>query len=219
MKYYLAKFFQYIPQIEGMKVITCIDNFNIVSFTTDTAYATCSATEAYPFHGVTKYITLVELTENEALSASKYYGETRGYRSAYSDIEGLTPDVESLSAGKRKTKVYIHDALLNSDTPVDLTDDVISLHKKALHLHIQQEMEDRQLGLLNLDGSERPKYDATLHAELSAKVESLSSIDDHVLHREDLCGIEMTRDLAIRVGRWDRTTNKRISAVEFGYQF
>jgi hypothetical protein len=210
MNYYLTKFFRYIPNIDGMTVITGVDNFNIVSLATDTAIATLSAYEAHPFEGIPKTIPMVELTEVEALSAHKFYAETRGYRKAYSDLEGLEPDADELAKGGRKTKIYLTD---------DMTAATISLMKKAHKLHIDQEMEDRRLGLPNLDGTERPAYDADKHAELLTQADSLSSIDDHVEARETVLGLEMSKDLASRKGLWDDTRNARKEKVKFGYQF
>lgn len=215
MAYYLTKFFRYIPEIDGMKVVASFDNFNVVS-TTDLAYNILSAMEALPGQNIAKRIPLIELTENEALSASKFYSETRPYRTAYSDIEGLQPDSDSLAAGKRKTKVYLNNADLNG---YDATADLVSLKKKALKLHLDQEMEDRQLGLPNLDNTPRPEYDAETHAEIHTLVDSLSTVDDLMKHREEVFGHEMTRDLATRLGLWDSTRNARLSAVKFGYKF
>jgi len=217
MAYYLAKFFRYIPQIDGMQVVASFDNFNVVRVTTDLAYSTLSATEAFPDQGIAKTIPLIELTENEALSASKFYAETRPYRTAYSDVEGLPPDPDSLAAGKRKTKVYLTNAnfaSLSADA-YDATADLISLKRKALRLHLDQEMEDRQLQIKNLDNTPRPPYDATVHANLRTLIDSLSTVDDLVRVREDIFGHEMTRDLATRLGRWDSTRNTRLSAVNF----
>jgi hypothetical protein len=216
MTYYLTKFFRYVPVVDGMKVITSFDNFHAVSFETNLAVNTVSAMDAFPDQNIAKKIPLIELTENEALSASKFYTETRGYRSAYSDLENLEPDADSLAKGKRKTKVYLTNADFNG---YDATADLISLKKKALKLHLDQEMEDRQLSLLNLDNTPRPEYDAETHAEIHTLVDSLSTIDDLMKHREEVFGHEMTKDLASRLGLWDSTRNARLSAVEFGYKF
>jgi len=202
MAYYLAKFFRYIPQIDGIEHISCIDNFNIINVTSDAAL---EALQKHPDN-----IPLVELTEEEATQAHKFYNETRGYRSAYSDIEGLTPDPESLAQGKRKTKVYLTD---------DLKPVVISLLKKSFKFHIDQEMHDRKNKIPNLDGTKKPNYDAAKHAELLSMVDSLNTIDDIHKAREDVLGIEMVKDLASRLGLWDDTINGRKDRVQFGVKF
>jgi len=221
MSYYIAKFFRYIPTIDGMRVVTSFDNFNVVEFTTDTAYAAVSSMEAFPFQGVKKYIPLVEITQYE-LSACKHYGETRPYRKAYSDVEGLPSDPDELAKGKRKTKVYLNNAnfaAVSADA-VDLTPHLVSLMKKSLKLHLEQEMEDRKLGLPNTDTLyPRPDYDADTHARIHTLIDSLSTIDDLHYEREMTFGIEMPKDLAVRRGHWNDTRNARLSAVKFGYQF
>jgi len=201
MAYYLAKFFRYIPQIDGMTHVGAVDNFNIINVSTDAALA---ALKAHPDN-----IPLVELTETEATIAWKFYGETRGYRKAYSDVEGLTPDADELAKGSRKTKVY--------HTP-DTQAASISLMKKAFHLHIEEEMKDRRNKTPNLDGSTRPHYDKTKHDQLNAQADSLNTIDDICKAREEVLGIEMSRDLANRLGLCD-SNGYRAGKVKFGVQF
>lgn len=201
-KYFLAKFYRYIPQIEGMKGITGVDNFNIVKVSTDAALAELTAhPDEIPF---------IELTELEATQGSKFYGETRGYRKAYSDVEGLEPDPESLAEGKRKTKVYL--------TP-ELEAATISLMKKAFHFHIDDEMACREYGEPDLDGNPRPPHSPERHTELKAFVDGLTTIDEIVEARETILGIEMCKDLAKRKGLWNDERNVRIDRVKFGVQF
>jgi len=202
MAYYLAKFFRYIPVIDGMSHITGVDNFNIINVTTDAALAELMA---HPDN-----IPLVEITEQEATQASKYYLETRGYRSAYSDVEGLEPDPESLAKGKRKTKVPL---------PDDLKPAVISLLKKAFKMHIDEEMKDRRNNKPHLDGSKRPPHDENKHRELLSSVDGLNTIDDLHKARESVLGIEMTKDLASRLNLWDDTRNARKEKIKYGVQF
>lgn len=197
MKYYLAKFFRYIPTVSGMKIIGGVDNFNIVSVETDAALAEL---QAHPDN-----IPMVELTEAEATVAPKYYGETRGYRKAYSDLEGLTPDADELAKGQRKTKVYI--------TP-EITAATISLMKKAFKLHIDEEMKGRQTGK-----QKGKSYDKKKHDDLIKDVDKYKDIDEIVDAREALLGIEMSKDRANRLGKWDNTTDNRIGRVKFGVQF
>ncbi len=197
MKYYLAKFFRYIPTISGMKIIGGVDNFTIISIETDAALAEL---KAHPDN-----IPTVELTEAEATVAPKYYGETRGYRKAYSDLEGLTPDADELAKGQRKTKVYM--------TP-EITAATISLMKKAFKLHIDDEMKDRK------DGKRKGKnHDKKKHDDLIKDVDKYKNIDEIVDAREELLGIEMSKDRASRLGKWDAATDNRIGRVKFGVQF
>lgn len=201
-KYFLAKFYRYIPQIEGMKNITCVDNFNVVRVITDAALAELTShPDEIPF---------IELTELEATQATKFYGETRGYRKAYSDLEGLEPDSDELEDGKRKTKVYI--------TP-ELEAATISLMKKAFHFHIDDEMACREYGEPDLNGNPRPAHSEERHIELKATVDALTTLDQIVEARETILGIEMCKDLAKRKGLWNDERNVRIDRVQFGVKF
>jgi hypothetical protein len=202
MKYYLAKFFRYVPQISGMQVITGVDNFTIIKVTTDQAL---TELQAHPDN-----IPLVELTEIEATDACKFYGETRGYRKAYSDVEGLEPDADELVKGKRKTKVYITPAQEQA---------VISLMKKAFKLHIEEEMKDRKAGKPELTGKSRKQYDKNIHVALLEKLDTLNTIDDIVEAREQVLGIEMSKDLAVRKGLWDEQKNLRKGKMQYGVRF
>ena len=138
-KYFITKFYRYIPQIEGMTNITGVDNLNIIKASSDSVLEQLAA---HP-----DQISFMEITELEATQATKFYGETRGYRKAYSDSEGLEPDADELANGKRKTKVYI--------TP-ELEAATISLMKKAFHFQIDEEMACRQLGEHDINGNPRP---------------------------------------------------------------
>ena len=197
MKYYLAKFFRYIPTISGMKIIGGVDNFNIVSIETDAALAEL---KAHPDN-----IPMIELTEIEATQANKFYGETRGYRKAYSDLENLEPDADELAKGQRKTKVHMTS---------EITAATISLMKKGFRLHIDEEMKDRKAGKHKGKNYEKKKHD-----DLHARVDAFATIDEIVDAREELLGIEMSKDRANRLGKWDNTTDNRIGRVKFGVQF
>jgi hypothetical protein len=201
MKYYLAKFFRYIPQINGMNVIGGIDNFSVIT-ATDAALAEL---RAHPDD-----IPVTEITEEEATSRS-FYGETRGYRRAYSDVEGLAPDPDELAKGKRKTKVYITDAQKAA---------VTSLMKKAMHFHLDVEMDDRKKEKLDLEGKKRPKYDKKKHDDLKKDIDKLKTIDEIVQAREEVLGIEMSKDLAVRLNKWDESKDRRKGfPLKFGYKF
>ena len=201
-KYFLAKFYRYIPTIEGMKVLGGIDNFNTVEITSDSALAQLTAhPDEIPF---------IELTELEVFQGVKFYGETRGYRKAYSDVESLEPDADELEKGSRKTKVYL--------TP-ELEAVTISLMKKAFNFHIDDEMACREYGEPDYNGNPRPPHSEERHTELKAAVDALTTIDEIVEARETILGIEMCKDLAQRKGLWDDTRNSRINKVVFGVQF
>lgn len=201
MKYYLAKFFRYIPQINGMTVIGCVDNFNIIRITD----AALVELQAHPDN-----IPLAEISEDEA-NVRNFYGETRGFRKAYSDVEGLTPDADELAKGDRKTKVYMTDAQKASS---------ISLMKKAMHFHVDIEMDDRKKEKKELDGKPRPKHDAKKHTDLRKDIDKLKTIDEIVQAREEMLGIEMSKDLATRLGKWDSSRNIRKDfPLKFGYKF
>jgi hypothetical protein len=201
-KYFLAKFYRYIPTIEGMKVLGGIDNFNTVEITSDSALAQLTAhPDEIPF---------IELTELEVFQGVKFYGETRGYRKAYSDVEGLEPDADELEKGSRKTKVYI--------TP-EIEAATISLMKKAFNFHIDDEMACRECNELDFEGKQRPAHSEQRHIELKAIVDGLTTIEDIVEKRETILGIEMCKDLAKKKGLWDEERNTRINKVIFGLQF
>lgn len=195
MKYFLAKFLRYVPQIDGVEHISAIDNFNIIKVSTDEALAEL---QSHPDE-----IPLVEITEIEATEAFKFYGETRGYRKVYSDYAGLEPDADELAKGQRKTKVYLAD---------NLKPHVISLMKKAFKFHIDEEMEHRKC-------HDHECYDKTQHDNLLAQADAFTTIDQIVDARESLLGIEMCKDRAAKLGKWDHEKDNRIDRVNFGIQF
>lgn len=195
MKYFLAKFLRYVPQINGVESISAVDNFNIIKVSTDQALA--------ELQSHSDEIPLVEITEIEGTEAFKFYGETRGYRKVYSDYAGLEPDADELAKGQRKTKVYLADSLKPH---------VISLMKKAFKFHINEEMKDRQL-------HDHECYDKAQHESLLAQADAFTTIDQIVDARETLLGIEMCKDRAAKLGKWDHSKDNRIDRVQFGIQF
>jgi hypothetical protein len=92
--YYAIKFYKEIPVVNGVKIMSALDGYNVVEIGDGVE---CPYLNNYPH---------VELTEHEVFHGAKFYGEGRSYRSAYSDVEGLVPDADELAKGKRKTKVY-----------------------------------------------------------------------------------------------------------------
>ena len=185
MRYCIANFKKTIPNIEGMSVVTSFSHYAMFKLTEE-------AWENFPFDQV----SWEEVTEIEGTQACRYYGEVRGYRSAYSDVEGLTPDPDELAKGKRKTKVYI--------TP-EIEQATISLMKRVFKKIVLDEFEQRD----NQTGKE----------ELIAFIDTLSSIKEINYDRERLLGIEMPKTQLDELMLWDHTTNSRIGRMYFTIGF
>lgn len=185
MKYYIAHFKNAIPQIEGMKIITCYDMYSIISLEDE---------QSLIF--IPKDVHVEEITEIEGTVAWKFYGISRDFRKAYSDIEGLEPDADELAKGSRRTKVYI--------TP-EINDATISLMKRIFRCRIIEEFDTRE----SRDGEE----------EILEMIDSLTTIKDLNIKREELLDIEMPRVQAIEMGLWDEQTNQRIKPVNYNYGF
>lgn len=158
-------------------------------------YSIISLTEeALPFFP--KDVYLEEISELEGTEAWKFYGSARDYRKAYSDIEGLEPDEDELEKGSRRTKVYI--------TP-EINDATITLMKRIFKARIREEFNTRE----SREGEE----------EILSMIDSLSTIKDINIKREELLDIEMPRLQAIDMGLWDETTNRRKTPVNYNYGF
>jgi len=121
--YYAVKFYKEIPVIDGVRIMSALDGYNVVEIADGVEYTHLND---YPH---------VELTEHEVNHGIKFYGEGRDYRSAYSDVEGLEPDADELAKGKRKTKVYFCD----ETTPCTL-----SLQKKIATRIVLDEFATRE---------------------------------------------------------------------------
>jgi len=121
--YYAVKFLKEIPVIDGVRIMSALDGYNVVEIADGVEYTHLND---YPH---------VELTEHEVNHGIKFYGEGRDYRSAYSDVEGLEPDADELAKGKRKTKVYFCD----ETTPCTL-----SLQKKIATRIVLDEFATRE---------------------------------------------------------------------------
>ena len=121
--YYAVKFLKEIPVINGVKIMSTLDGYNMIEIDNGVE---CTYLNNYPH---------VELTEHEVFHGAKFYGEGRSYRSAYSDVEGLEPDADELAKGKRKTKVYHCD----ESTPCTL-----SLKKKISTRNLLDEFVKRE---------------------------------------------------------------------------
>jgi hypothetical protein len=88
----IARFRREIPNIDGMRMVVALDNYQIFE-------VTAGALSNWP-----ENIEYEEITDLEGTTAWKFYAEVRPYRSAYSDVEGLVPDSTN-SRGVNKTKV------------------------------------------------------------------------------------------------------------------
>lgn len=181
MKYCIAKFEREIPVIEDMQYVVSLDHYSIFKMTD-------SAWDQFPKDSV----SYEEIEELEAAEAWKYYGDIRGYRSAYSDVEGLEPDPESLAQGKRKTKVYI--------TP-EIEAAVITLMKRIFKKNVQEEFNTRE----SRDGE----------AAILNMIDGLTTIRELNYKREEILGIEMPKAQLQELFLWDNNTNSRIGRHHF----
>lgn len=174
MRYAITDFRKEIPSIPGMKMMVSLDGVQIMSFT-DVAWS------AFP-----EGIYREEIPELEGSEAWKFYSDVRGYRKAYSDVEGLIPDADELAKGSRKTKIYITDEI-NAAT--------VSLMKKIMKYNIKKEFDKRG----NRD----------YESEIMAHVDSLQTIRDINYEREKLLGTEMPKKQLQELFLWDDSTNSR----------
>ncbi len=182
MRYGLTQFKKEIPAITGMRVVTSYDGFSILVLSDDAILP-----EGQYFQ---------EITELEATEAWKYYGEVRGYRSAYSDLEGLEPDPESLAQGKRKTKVYM---------TTEITAAVITLMKRIFKLRIDEIFESR----------ESKEY----QQDILDYIDSLTTIKELTYERERLIGVEMSKTQLLELYLWDTEINSRKGLMTFKLGF
>lgn len=179
MRYFLANFKRNIPQ--GISQVTSMSGFQIYSVSDEML-------ETNPFDGVTHE----EIPEIEGTVAWKFYGEVRGYRSAYSDVEGLEPDADELAKGKRKTKVY-HTPETEAAT--------LSLLKRVFRLNVQEIFDARD----NRDGEQ----------EILNAIESCTTAKEIAYKKEELLGIEMSRTQLRELFMWDEATDSRIGKMHF----
>lgn len=117
----LANFKREIPQIEGMRMVVALDNYQIFELT-ESALAALPAEVSYE-----------EIPEIEGTTAWRFYGEVRPYRSAYSDVEGLVPDKQN-SRGVNKTNVPFNWDIYNA---------VVSLMKRIFKGNVRDEFNRR----------------------------------------------------------------------------
>lgn len=122
-RYYAAKFEKVIPQGDGVRIHSAVENYALISIDDGVDY---------PY---IEDVPHVELTADEVNIGRLYYGECRTYRKAYSDSENLMPDADELAKGRQKTKVYKTD----HDTEV-----TISLMKKIAARLVIDEFDTRE---------------------------------------------------------------------------
>lgn len=185
MKYYIARFDKEIPSIASMQILSSTDNYTVIKIQEEHI-------DNFPFDSV----SWEEITEFEATIATKFYGETRPYRSAYSDVEGLEPDEDELAKGKRKTKVYFTWEIYNA---------TVSLMKRILKKNIQDEFDKRN----SREGEQ----------QLLNIIDNLTTIREINYKREELLGIEMAKPQLKELFLWDDETNSRIGRHQFTLGF
>lgn len=184
MHYCIARFKRYIPNIPGMRVIVSYDNYSIFELTDE-------ALAQFP-----QDVPMEFISEYQGTFAWKYYGEVRGYRSAYSDVEGLEPDPDELAKGKRKTKQYFND---------ELYDAVIDLMKRIFKRNIIDEFDTRE----SREGEQ----------EILDLIDSLTTIRDISYNKERLLGTEMSKTQLRELFLWDDDRNSRKGKNHFTLGF
>jgi len=180
MKYFIVRFYKEIPQIEGMTSLTWLDSYGIFSVTPE-AEVELLALNA----------PMEEISEDEVSIGSKFYGISRDYRKAYSQVEGLEPDEE----GGTKTKVY------HTNHTREVT---LSLMKRITKRRIIDEFNRRE--------------DQTNKDTVLASVDAAASIWDLNILREDLLGVEMPVYQAAEMGLLDEN-GLRIVPVDYSKGF
>ena len=119
------------------------------------------------------------ISDIEGITAWRFYGEVRPYRSAYSDIEGLVPDSVN-SRGVNKTKVPFTWDIYNA---------VVTLMKRMFKKNIQDIFEERG----NHEGEQ----------EILDMIDGLTTIRQITYERERLLGIEMPKTQLRELYLWD----------------
>ena len=180
MKYFLIRFYKEVPQITGMTSIMWLDSYGVFSVTPE---AEAELAELN--------LSMEEISEDEALIGSKFYGISREYRKAYSAAEGLEPDEE----GGSKTKVYHTE------------------HTKAVTLSLMKKITKRRI----VDEFNR-REDQTNKESVLASVDAAASIWDINILREDLLGVEMPVYQAVEMGLCNEN-GLRITPVDYNKGF
>ena len=169
MKYFIVRFYREVPQIEGITLLTSLDSYSIIS-----------ATENGEMELSNLNLSMEQISEDEAITGVKFYGISREYRKAYSEVEGLVPD-----EGSRKTTVY------HTDETKQIT---LSLMKKIAKRRIIDEFNRRE--------------DQTGKEDVLKSVDDCQSIWDMNILKESLLGVEMPRYQAIQMGMCDENGNR-----------
>ena len=172
MTYFIIRFYKEIPQIVGMTSLIWLDSYGIFSVTKE-AEIELSALN----------VSMEEITEDEATIGPKFYGISRDYRKAYSQVEGLEPDEE----GGSKTKVY------HTDHTKAVT---LSLMKKITKRRIVDEFNRRE----NQNGKE----------SLLTSIDAASTIWDLNILREELLGVEIPVYQAAEMGLLDENGLRKV---------
>lgn len=180
MKYFIIRFYKEIPQIEGMTSLTWFDSYGIFSVTPEAEIQLLALNPP-----------MEEITEDEVEIGSKFYGISRDFRKAYSQVEGLEPDEE----GGTKTKVY------HTNHTREVT---LSLMKRITKRRIIDEFNRRE--------------DQTNKDTVLASVDAAASIWDLNILREDLLGVEMPVYQAAEMGLLDEN-GLRIVPVDYSKGF
>jgi len=180
MKYFIVRFYKEVPQIVGMTPLMWLDSYGIFSATTEAEIELLALN-----------VSMEEITENEALIGSKFYGISREFRKAYSQVEGLEPDEE----GGTKTKVY------HTNNTKEVT---LSLMKKITKRRIVDEFNRRE--------------DQTGKGAILASVDAAASIWDLNILREDLLGVEIPVYQASEMGLLNEN-GLRIVPVDYSKGF
>ena len=182
MSFYAVKFTKEIPSTDILDFKSSHDGFALINIK-DPSYT-----------GYRLYYHTA-LTEEEYNIGSLFYDECREYRSAYSDVEGLEPDPESLAQGKRKTKVY--------KTP-EIESITTSLMKKITKLRIKEEFDSRQ--------------DRSNEISIVAELDACTTIKQVCWFLEKYFGREVPWPLAREAGLID-SENRRINPPIWGVKF
>ena len=185
MKYCIANFRRSIPLSDDLKLISAFDNYQIFEVSD-------SLFERFAEFGV----AYEEITELEGTVAWRFYGEVRPARSAYSDVEGLEPDADSLAQGKRKTKVPFTDDIYNA---------TVNLMKRIFRRNVIDIFDTRD--------------SRTGESEILDLIDSLTTIRDIAYHRERLLGIEMSKTQLRELYLWDDETDSRRGRHQFTLGF
>jgi hypothetical protein len=179
MKYFIARFYKEIPHIEGMALHTSLDSYSIISVTEE------GEIELNKLN-----LSMEEISEDEAITGVKFYGISRDFRKAYSQVEGLIPDEGSL-----KTTIYHTEATKNA---------ALGLMKKITKRRIVDEF-NRRTDQTGKDG-------------ILKSVDDCETIWGMNIIREALLGVEIPKYQALEMNLCDDDGN-RIDKIDYNKGF